>query len=218
MDGATLQSKIYAGNAKGAALLGKAHSQYRPTSLALDILNAANLIGSINAVFNIGGAFNGQSKPDQIVWEPIVDGSKVQIGDYLVGDHTFCIVGMDPLMPIVAMRCTDTVNIQRASETFSTTEGATQSITTIATSVPCFSQVKRDKGFSTPAGFPAPSNTSAPMPEYIIYIGLGGVFPAGSILEGDMLTFPDGDTLKVDAVNSSTLMWTLYCTPFRPDA
>lgn len=219
MDGATLQSLIYKGNARAAAKIGTTHQQYRPTGLSVAPLDASNLIGTAAASFNIGGAYNGQNKPDQILWQAIVDGAAVQIGDYLVGEHTWAIVGMDQLMPIMAMRCTDTVTIKRnGGTTFSATSGAVQSEATIATNVPCYIQLKRDKGFSAPAGFPAPTNSAAPMPEWLVYICLGGVLPVGAIKDGDLLESSDGQTWKVDAASSSTLIWQLACVPYQPDA
>ena len=219
MDGATLQSRIYAGYARAAAHVGTTHALYRPAALAPALIGAANQIGTIAASFNIAGTYNGQTKPDQIIWQAVVDGTQVQVGDYLVGENTFCIVGMQPLMPILAMRCTDTMAISRMGAAVSGADGASYGLNVIAAAVPCYIQLKRDKGFSAPAGFQGgATNTSAPLPEWNVYACLGGVTEPGTIQEGDIVTFSNGDQMRVDAASSSTIMWQLACTPYKPHA
>lgn len=220
MDGATLQSRIYAGLARAASHVGVSHAWYRPGSAAGAIIAAVNQLGTLPASFNIGGgAYKGQTKPDQLLWQAIVDGAQVQVGDYLVGQSIYCIVGLQPLMPIMALRCTDTISVSRMGAAVATGDGTSYGTTQIAAAIPCYIQLKRDKGFSAPAGFQGgATNTSAPMPEWDIYVGLGGVTPAGFFNEGDIITTSSGDQYKIDAANTSTLTWLLGCTPFKPNA
>lgn len=218
MDGATLQSRIYHGYAQAAAKIGTPHTQYRPAT-AMTPIAPINSLGSINATFNIGGSFANQAKADVLLWQGVLDGSAVDIGDYLVGAQTWVIVGKQALMPVMALRCTDSVNIARAGAVTQTADGAQQSTVQVAASVPCYIQLKRDKGFSAPAGFQGgATNTSAPMPEWQVFLCLGGVTPAGFIREGDIITTSTGDQWKVDAASTSTVIWQLSCTPYLPDA
>ena len=215
MNGTLLNAKIQRGYAISAGKIGVSHAQYRPTN---PLTPFATSIGNLPAAFNVAGSFAKQTQADQIFWQAIVDGSKLELGDYLLGLHTWCIVGLEPLMPVIAMRCTDTISISRGSESFSPTEGLSQSMTTIAANIPCYIQLKKNKGFSSPAGFVAPTNTSAPMPEWTVYVGLAGVTPDGFIHEGDMVEDQNGNQWRVDAASNSTLSWQLACTPYKPNA
>lgn len=215
MDGTTLNSRIYNGYAKAASHIGQLQAQYRPAS-AISPLTAS--IGNLLASFNIGGQYANQAKADVLMWQAILDGSQVQIGDYLVGEHTWAIIGMEPLMPVIALRCTDKVTVSRGSRSFTTADGLSQTETVIAQDLPCYVQLKRDKGFGSPAGFPAPTNTSAPMPAWFVYVCLGGVTPAGFFKEGDVVTASSGQKWKIDAASSSTVMWQLACVPYEPNA
>jgi len=217
MDGATIQARLYAGYAKAALRIGTLHTQYRPSS-AITPIAAGNVIASIPASFNIGGKYANQPKADVWLWQAVLDGSAVAIGDYLIGAETWCIVGMQALMPIIALRCTDTISISRAGTVTQGADGAQQGTVAVASGIPCYVQLKRDKGFSAPTGFPAPTNTSAPLPEWLIYVCLGGVTPAGFIKDGDIITTSGGQKWRIDAASSSTVIWQLSCTPYSPDA
>jgi hypothetical protein len=109
------------------------------------------------------------------------------------------------------------VSIQRAGTLTQTSDGAVRGISTIASSVPASIQLKRDKGFSSPAGFQGgATNTSAPMPAWMIYVPAS----APQILDGDMITdlATPSRQWKVDAAEFTPLGWQLGCTPFKPDA
>ena len=112
-----------------------------------------------------------------------------------------------------------TISISRAVQQFSQSAGATQGLTIIAASVPASIQLKRDKGFSAPTGFPAPSNTSAPMPMWMIYIPASAGLAQGAVLGADLITdLQSGAQYKVDAASWSMLGWQLACTPYEPTA
>ena len=218
MDGMRLQSLLNTGYARAASRIGTPHAWYRAAS-PFDPLQPINSLGTLPASFNIGGQYINQAKADVWLWQALVDGTQVQIGDYLGGSETWCIVGMQALMPIIALRCTDSISISRAGVITQTVDGAQQSTVSVATNIPAYIQIKRDKGFSAPAGFQGgATNTSAPMPEWLIYVGLGGVTPDSFIKDGDMITNEAGNQWKVDAASTSTVIWQLFCTPYKPDA
>lgn len=110
----------------------------------------------------------------------------------------------------------------RGGMSFTTAEGLANTTITIVTSTPAAIQIKRDKGFGSPAGFPASTNSSAPMPAWMIYIPLTleitALGPAG-ILDGDEITdLADGRKFKIDAAEFTPLAWQLACAPYKPDA
>ena len=110
------------------------------------------------------------------------------------------------------------VSVQRASGTLTQTpDGASQGSSVIAASVPASIQLKRDKGFSAPAGFQGgATNTSAPMPAWMIYVPSS----VPQILDGDMITdlATPSRVWKVDAAEFTPLGWQLACTPYKPNA
>lgn len=109
-----------------------------------------------------------------------------------------------------------TITVQRATQTFSATEGATQALTTILSGVPCMIDVKRPKGNAVPIGFPGKSNTDAPMPYYYITLAAGSVPTPGTILDGDLVLDDIGTNYKVEAVWWTPIGATLACEHYRP--
>ena len=108
-----------------------------------------------------------------------------------------------------------TISINRLSALTQTADGAAQTMATVATNVPASIQFKRDKGFSAPLGFQASSNSSAPLPEWIIFLQPGNT--SFTPQDGDYVT--DGQrTWKAVAAVFSPLGWRLFCTPYAPDA
>lgn len=112
MDAGRLQQLIYKGYGAAATHIGPCYNVYRSAS-PLNPIQQANLLGTLNASFNIGGSYNGQSKANQLYWQIIADGSVFEIGDYLVGPATYCVLALDSLLPPIALRCTQTLSFFR---------------------------------------------------------------------------------------------------------
>jgi len=218
--GASVQAQYYKGLARAAARMGTPHTQYRPAGATInDPLNAANTLATLNANFNIGGKYPGQTKVSQNYWQAILDGTAVELGDYLVSAQTWCIVALDQLMPPIALQCDNAITVKRASYGFTASEGAASSETLILTACPCSIVLKRDKGFSVPVGFPTKSNTDAPMPMYTIMVYTGASPTSGvPILSGDLVTDLAGKTYKVESEQWSPLGTMLSATHYRPQA
>lgn len=218
MTGAGVQALIAQGLGVAAQSVGIPYTQYRPSGASLDDpIVSANILGPINALFTQSKGMSpkgwaAQAKSDVPFWYFIADLSAVNEGDYLVGDYTYGIVTMQTLMMPMALRCPDTVTIQRGASTFSATEGYTQGLTTIFASLPASISVKRDKGFSRPPGFPAPSETPTPMPMYDITVI--PAIPDGAILTGDMITDQTGQQYRVDAAVWRPTGYYLNCGPY----
>ena len=212
MIGTKLQSLVGKGYARSAAKIGTAHSWYRGGLVSP--IAPANLLGSLPATFAPDKAFQTIPKYNSLLFYAFVDTTQVQPGDILVGVSTWVLVASG-LIPPAALLCPQTVTIQRAAQAFSPSTGATQGVTTIAQDFPCNIQLKRDKGFSMPVGFPAQTNTSAPMPEWQIYVPR---LTDGEINGGDILTDQLGNTYKTDAVQFTPYGYMLAATPYVPEA
>ena len=212
MDGPTLEGLIAKGYQRGAAKIGTTHNWYRGGNITP--IAPGNLLGTLPAAFSPDAQFKGIAKQATILWRAFVDTTQVQVGDILVGSSTWVIVD-GGLRPPMALACPQTISAARAVQQFSQSAGATQTTTPILATWPCNMQLKRDKGFSEPVGFPAPSNTSAPMPEWTLYLP---ILADGVIESGDMLTDNNGATYKADAVNFGLYGYVIACTPFEPPA
>lgn len=115
-----------------------------------------------------------------------------------------------------------TVTIKRTGYSSVPGEGLAQSETTVISGASANIELKRDKGFGSPAGFPAPTNTSAPMPEWIISVKMDAAVSAlgkNAFQNGDQaIDDVTGRLFKVDAAFYTPLAWQLACTPYKPDA
>lgn len=113
------------------------------------------------------------------------------------------------------------ISIARPSGTLSQgADGASMGSTVVAASVACTIQLKRDKGLSAPAGFQGgATNTSAPMPEMMIYIPSSSGLGQGAVRPGDVITdLATGDQYKADIPSWSPMGWKISCAPYRPNA
>lgn len=151
MDAATLQARIYAGYSKAAQRIGTSHAHYRPATIS-NPLASGNQIGTLLSNFNIRGGYSGQSVANQLYWQIIADGAQLQVGDYLVADHTYCVLALDHLLPPIALRCTqvltfsrETVNQDAGLQSYSDLSGQAA----YAQSVPGVINVKKETGKPT---------------------------------------------------------------------
>jgi hypothetical protein len=117
MDGALLQSKVYAGYAKAAAKIGLTFSQYRPTT-GTAALAAGNKLGTLPVSFNAQDfGYSKPSKYGNAVWYCLADGTQLAPGDYLEGNGaTYFIAAMQPLLPILAVKCNRVVTLYRPQQ------------------------------------------------------------------------------------------------------
>lgn len=113
MDGATLQAKAYYGYAKSAQYIGTAFAQYRPTA-ADNPTTGTPINPSLLASFNAKDMKYGKAQDfAKATWYCLADGTQLQVFDYLVGERTFYIAAMQPLLPILAVECNRTVNVMQ---------------------------------------------------------------------------------------------------------
>ncbi|GEM_PF-762752 len=111
MDGTRLQSLVYKGLGKAAAHTGLPFQGYRPNG-ALNPIDPANATAQLSASFTTSYAYGKPNTYGQATWQAVLDGSQVNVGDYLVGaPGTFFIAAKQPLLPILAVGCNRVVSI-----------------------------------------------------------------------------------------------------------
>lgn len=113
MDGAKIQQKVYRGYAIAASKIGTAYSQYRPVTADITALQpiSTSLLASFNAEDMTYSRPNKYAKP---TWYALLDGTKTQVGDYLIGaEGTFFIAAQQALLPILAVECNRTLSFAR---------------------------------------------------------------------------------------------------------
>lgn len=114
MNGATLQSKIYASYAAAAARIGLNADQYRATS-ANNPTAPGNKLRTLLASFNAQDmGYQRSDKHGEPGWFGLFDGRLTQQGDYLVcNTGTYYIAGQKQTLPILCVLCNNTVDIKR---------------------------------------------------------------------------------------------------------
>ena len=114
MDGSRIQALVNRGYALSAQRVGLPHDHYRPSGPG-NPLAPANLLNTLPAAFSVDNykftRAPDYGKPER---QALVDGSKMAVGDYLVGPAaTYFIAGLDPLVPIVAVECNAVLTFTR---------------------------------------------------------------------------------------------------------
>jgi hypothetical protein len=112
MDGNRIQSLVYRGYAISAAKIGLPYAQYRPTTAnGAGWSPIATLLASFNAE---DMKYSKPNKYGHPTWFVLVDGSKTQVGDYLIGSGgTFFIAAQQAILPILAVECNRTISLAR---------------------------------------------------------------------------------------------------------
>ncbi len=212
MDGPKLVGVVGKGYARAGNKIGTAHQWYRGGLITP--IQAPNLQGTLQATFAPDRAFKTIPKFNTMLFFGFVNTAQAQPGDILVGSRTYVLL-QTGLIPPTALVCPNTLSVQRVAQASSPTEGSYQTVTQIAQSFPGNIQLKRDKGYAAPVGFPGATNTSAPMPEWTIYLPW---LMDGAILDGDMITDENSNTYKVDAMQFTPWGYVLGATPYEPNA
>jgi hypothetical protein len=207
MDGAKIQDRVYRGYAKAASKIGLAHALYRPVGAAA-ALATGNLITTLPASFNAEDMKYGKpNKYGKPLWYAIVDGAQTQVGDYLVGPSgTFFIAAQQALLPILAVQCSNTIDVLRPQQ--QTGVGAVgyggdtdDNETPLLTGWPA-SVLQGTKGEKSETHLPGDTRT----PWWAVLLpALGGV----TIKTNDLITDDLGRRLIVSSAELSDLGWRL---------
>lgn len=207
MDGAAIQAKVYAGYAKSAQYVGLPFQQFRPAGPSNP--TAGSPLATLNASFSVAqSSFNfgkGVGFKD-IIFNSLIDGRLIEVGDYLVGaEDTYFVASMQPLLPIISVRCNRVLNVKTpgpsqtfgANSAYSGTDGSNELI--VMTAFP--GSVMFDaRGRATEVGLP----TDLPSPFYQILLpAIEGVDVRSSCFVTDDL----GRRYTIAAAERSSLGW-----------
>lgn len=113
MDGPTIQTRVYAGYAKAAKVIGLPFSLYRPLTANSPL---GNLVGTLKAAMDSTPDYKFK-KPNEYgdaTWYALIDDATAQAGDYLVNANgTYFIAGKQFLLPVIVVECNRTAKITR---------------------------------------------------------------------------------------------------------
>lgn len=195
MDGAKIQSLINKGLGKASKKLGSTFSVYRSASL-LNPLDPANARPDIQASITTGYQYSRFNKPNAPEWTLVADATDLLPGDWLVGDQTFYLATIQPLLPMPVIQCNRVVSITRPG--YSSAGGNLEaSEITVASSLPVFMFSKGAKAASAHA-IAFPTNTTAAMDEWVVYINARAL---NGIQKHDILVDENGDKYEFSVVN-----------------
>ena len=112
MDGTILQQKLYRGYARAAEQAGLAYSLFRATGPQGPMAGAP--LAVLPAAFSPQDyAFEHPQGYGKALWQALLDGCRVQVGDILVGPKTYFIAALQALLPILAVEAPHTVDVRR---------------------------------------------------------------------------------------------------------
>jgi len=165
MDGATLQARVNAGYGKAAQRIGLPHDLYRPVSPTSPTpLDPVNKLTTLPAHFRVDDKFARPNVYGKPLWLAYVDGSQLQVGDYLSGAAGIkFIAAMQPLLPILCVECNRTLTITRPVPTtqvgaIDSYNGQSSADTTLMAGWPC-SILAGTKGDRNEVGLPGDVRT-----------------------------------------------------------
>jgi hypothetical protein len=166
MDAVTLQGKIYSGYAQAALRIGLPHDLYRPrSSTSPTPLDPVNKLTTLPAHFRVDDKFARPNVYGKPLWLAYVDGSQLQVGDYLSGSPGIKFVAaMQPLLPILCVECNRTITVTRPALTtqvgaISDYNGQSAADITLMAGWPC-SILAGTKGDRNEVGLPGDVRTS----------------------------------------------------------
>jgi len=207
MDGALLQSKIADGLQKAASKVGTLHTQYRPGMPINNPISPVYALGQVPCAFTLNGGMKpgswaAQTQKNQLFWQIIAPVAQLQVGDYLVGQNTYCVVGLDALMIPLALRCTQTLTFSRQPKE---TAAGLQSYSALAApapvvyaqGIPGVLSIKKETG-RPQAGLPGDAALRA-------FYACNFYLPDGLVQHRDIVTDENGTSYQVVSVSSGLL-------------
>jgi hypothetical protein len=112
MDGAALQQKLYRGYARAAEQTGLPCRLYRAGGPLNPMAGAA--LATLPAAFSPQDyAFEHPQGYGKALWQALLDGTQVLVGDLLVGPKTYFVVALQALLPILVAEAPHVVDVRR---------------------------------------------------------------------------------------------------------
>ncbi len=223
-----IQASIYAGyGAAAVALSADTYQVYRGAAGQSDP-TAGTPIAALPMTFTnaklTGANFERGLLHDDIAVAALIDASTLELGDYLVGPaETFFIAGMDPMLPVIAVRCNRTISASRSLSELTVGGGMGNAGPSQFGGKTPFWGRREDAADNTPA-IKAPACTlasagratsrsdmpsAAPGPSrWRIYLS-PATFPRDSINDRDFLTDESGNRHMVEAAGWTRLGYRL---------
>lgn len=212
-----LLGEIGTGTGGLAEALGEPFDIYRPSGLS-NPLAFVNKRDTCKAAFTSGSSqgYNFQKAPgySEALWSTLIDPSGLQQGDFLhASDMTYFIAAMEPLLPVLSVRCNQVVKIERPTGANTGTGGAAasdlvsqvggtrpylgQSVASdgggsgfmeLATDCPIYMNAKAGRATGSRNSLPA----DAPGPSIWTIYASASEFPRDSIQDHDVMIDEDG--------------------------
>ena len=199
---ATLVAKGYG---MAASRIGTAYAWYRSSSL-INPTAVANQLGTLQAAFAVDAGFKKTPDYQTVLYRAFVDTSQVVARDILVGQYTMVMLETGPLLPPLALICTDLIKIERASTTAAIglqAYGAPTTYTTIALNIPANINLKKENGM-LPAHLPGDVSRRT-------YWAASFVAADGSVKDGDIITDGEGYRYSIVASNWQSIYYQVLC-------
>lgn len=203
MDGTTLQAKINSAYAKAAEKIGVPYSWYRGG--LINPVSSQNQLGMLDGAFSIDPKFQSVPNYATMLWRAFLDISQALPGDIFVGSHTFVLLESGPLIPPMAIMCTDQIKIERP--TVSTTAGLQvyndPTMELIAEGLPANVNIKKEVG-----------DIKAHLPGDIgrqTYWNVSFYGADGSVKDGDIVTDGEGYRYQVTSANWQSIYYQCLC-------
>lgn len=213
MDGPAIARKVWRGYGIAGKKTGFPHDFYRPASCDADPIVPDNKFLTQPVSFYMEEGFLQPQKYGINVWRIFLDGTLVQVGDYLVdqdGGGTYFLISLQPDLPIQVTECNCRVSIYRSAcagtvgaTGYQATTAATQSL--IVNNFPA-SQLKEAKGsYHSPL---LPNDVQEATFTFFLPILPGGEY----IFARDVLVNDHGERFAVSSNELTALGWRLGVT------
>ncbi len=207
MSASNIQDAIYNGYNIAATVLGFPYRQYRPSAAANP--TGGEPLATLSASFSTGAGYTypkGGSYKD-VVWNALVDGRQVEVGDYLVNDvhGTYFIAATQDLLPILAVKCNHTLTVYDPGPTKIFGADSNYGGTTAGTEVPIMtnwpgSLILDQRGRVTEVGLP----TDLPSPFFQLLLP---ILDGADLRTTCFIVDDDGRRYTVSAAEKGLLGW-----------
>jgi hypothetical protein len=119
MELSAIQAKVYKGYARAASVVGSSYDALRVNGADNPVSGTpvATLMAQFTPHSASNFSFNKPSDFKSPLFHAMLDGSLVQVGDYLVGVDTYFLAGLDPLQPPLAVACNHVISLYTRAET-----------------------------------------------------------------------------------------------------
>lgn len=142
MGAQAIQKKLDNAHKKVGLKLGEQYGIYRPLTNN-NILDQANWIDDAKSTFTLSDSYTTALNWQVPVWTCYTEAALIAEGDFLYSEdqgRTFTILARQPLLPVLALECPHTIDIQTVGYGNTGTGFAPNATTMLAESLPCFTQ------------------------------------------------------------------------------